>query len=276
VIITEFMPNPGAVADEFGEWLELYNPGTNPVDLSGWLLKDDGTDSHTITSLTIPAGGYAVLAKSTSAAENGGVPADYAYSDFFLGNSAPDEIVLVDGNAAEVDRVNYDSSWSFSSGISAGLKQNNLDNSVAANWCPGKDPWSGSDGDRGSPGADHECGSGPATCPHNPSKRLTFNEALCGALTAGTKKITIRNGHRTDVDVGDWAKLICSTSNTTFESQITVRRHTTYGEITQEEWEADGFASQSDMLEGLKVYYPDITLASDATVFRWGDITACE
>lgn len=35
-----------------GDWVELYNTGTGPVDLTGWVLRDND-DSHT---LTLPAG----------------------------------------------------------------------------------------------------------------------------------------------------------------------------------------------------------------------------
>ena len=31
-----------------GDWVELYNPGTEDVDLSGWMLKDDN-DAHVFT-----------------------------------------------------------------------------------------------------------------------------------------------------------------------------------------------------------------------------------
>ena len=45
VLINEFMAsNKTALEDEDGEnvdWIELYNPGTEPVALSGWSLTDD-------------------------------------------------------------------------------------------------------------------------------------------------------------------------------------------------------------------------------------------
>ena len=51
LIITEVMPNPDAVADDLGEWLELYNPTAKAIDLSGWKLSEDPKnpmDLHTI------------------------------------------------------------------------------------------------------------------------------------------------------------------------------------------------------------------------------------
>ena len=46
-----------------GDWVELYNPGTSPVDLGGWLFRDnDDTHNYLIPAGTsIPAGGYFVL-----------------------------------------------------------------------------------------------------------------------------------------------------------------------------------------------------------------------
>jgi hypothetical protein len=46
-----------------GDWVELLNVATAPVDVSGWVLKDDDdTHSHAIpAATTIAAGGYLVL-----------------------------------------------------------------------------------------------------------------------------------------------------------------------------------------------------------------------
>ncbi len=35
VIVNEIMQNPAAVADNQGEWFELYNSGNQDVDLNG-------------------------------------------------------------------------------------------------------------------------------------------------------------------------------------------------------------------------------------------------
>ncbi|WP_432980676.1 lamin tail domain-containing protein [Dactylosporangium sp. CA-233914] len=46
-----------------GDWVELVNTGTSPVNLSGWIVKDnDDTHVFTIASgVTIPAGGFTVV-----------------------------------------------------------------------------------------------------------------------------------------------------------------------------------------------------------------------
>ena len=58
VVINEIMQNPSAVADGAGEWFELYNATGAAIDIDGWTILDDDTDSHTIDnggSLTIPS-----------------------------------------------------------------------------------------------------------------------------------------------------------------------------------------------------------------------------
>ncbi len=102
-----------------------------------------------------------------------------------------------------------------------------------------------------------------------PTHYITFNESLCSSVGNGSKKLTLRNKHVTYVAVGEWVKLICSTSKTTYKAQVTEVRHTTWGGITADEYTADGFSSQANMLSIMQTYYPGITLADPATVIRW-------
>ena len=173
IIITEIIQNPSAVGDSAGEWFELHNAGSSPVDINGWKIKDDSSTSetHTISKqggLSIPAGGYIVLALNGDSSVNGGVTADYDYSTISLGNST-DGLVLTDGSDVEQDRVVWDNGSTFPdpNGASMALKldeQNNyLDNSVGANWCESENAWQGSAGDKGTPGAVNDCMSGPTT-----------------------------------------------------------------------------------------------------------------
>lgn len=157
VVITELMANPAVVSDNNGEWIELYNAGSAPVDLSGWTLKDDGTDSHTIAGpLTIGAGQFVVLGSNAQSSANGGVTVAYQYSSFFLSNSA-DEVVLVNPGGSEVDRVAWTSSWGIAAGASHQLLSPALNNNLAASWCVSTTAWSGSAGDLGTPGAANNC-----------------------------------------------------------------------------------------------------------------------
>ncbi len=161
LIISELMINPGASADADGEWVELYNPTENPVNINGWQLRDDDSDSHLISSgssLEVPANGFVVLGVNSDYNVNGHVNIDYEYSGFVLGNSG-DEVVLEkpDGSGGweEVDRVVYDPSagWPVLSGQSmtyTGSASN--DNNVSSNWAAATEAWPNSAGDKGSPG----------------------------------------------------------------------------------------------------------------------------
>ncbi len=72
LIVNEFMAsNDSSYADENGEyddWIEIFNPGPNPVDIGGMYITDDLADptawqipTTAPDSTTIPAGGFLVL-----------------------------------------------------------------------------------------------------------------------------------------------------------------------------------------------------------------------
>ena len=151
LLITELMANPAAVADSAGEFIELYNPGSAPVNLNGWTLADEGSDRHTIMQdLLVPPGGYLVLARNGDAATNGGVPVEYVYSGINLANGE-DELLLFAPDGSEVERV----LWGGASGLAitpgASLERMTLDD--PALWITAQSQWPGSLGDLGSPGA---------------------------------------------------------------------------------------------------------------------------
>jgi predicted extracellular nuclease len=162
IVINEIIQNPSAVSDGNGEWFELFNPGGSDVDIDGWTVQDNDTDSHVIVNggpLNVPAGGYVVLGVDGDPLTNGGVVVDYVFSGIFLGNSS-DELVLLDGALTEVDRVEWDDGATFPdpTGASMALIDPGLDNNVGANWCEATTPFG--DGDLGTPGAANDCASG--------------------------------------------------------------------------------------------------------------------
>ncbi|PWH18420.1 MAG: hypothetical protein DDG60_00575 [Anaerolineae bacterium] len=69
----------GTAANANHEWIELYNPGTTPVNLAGWRLV--ATDNSITVNLsgTIAAGGYFLLERSTDDTVSS-IPADQIYS----------------------------------------------------------------------------------------------------------------------------------------------------------------------------------------------------
>ncbi len=151
IVINEIMPNPSIVSDTNGEWFELYNSGYQDVDINGWVIKDNGTNSHVIDnngSLIVPAKGYIVLGRNSNLTENGGVYVDYEYSGFTLANTE-DEVILMNGDSV-VDEVYYDDTFPFSSGHSMELINPELNNNLSENW--GESVTQFGDGDYGTPG----------------------------------------------------------------------------------------------------------------------------
>ncbi len=158
IIITEFMYNPDAVLDTAGEWVEIYNAGSDAVNLNGWTLKDSASDEFIIPEdWMLGSGTHAVLCKNTNISANGGVLCDIGYSGFTLGNTA-DSIIIVNGGGEVSDSVAYDVSiepWkSYNiAGYSVQLDPASYDpaeNDEGANWCNAYDQMS--NGDWGTPG----------------------------------------------------------------------------------------------------------------------------
>jgi hypothetical protein len=173
VVINEVMLNPRMDGDA-NEWFELYNANAWPVDLRGFVLKDfKGTDSHPIASslpVSIAPGGYLVLGKLKDQGANGGVPVDYQYSNFALGNSGGDAIVLCGPGvtcsctslpcSAAVDVITYSSSTPEGSSWELGLahRTTSENNSIPTNWCSSTTPFgTGSPQENGTPGQPNTC-----------------------------------------------------------------------------------------------------------------------
>lgn len=153
IIITEIMQNPSAVSDANGEYFEIFNSGGSDVDLNGWTISDDGSDSFDITSSTIVgAGQYFVFGLNGDTGTNGGVNVDFVYSGMFLSNS-DDELILTDADTNEVDRVEWDNGSTFPDPNGASMELINIaaDNNVGSNWAEATASFG--DGDLGTPGS---------------------------------------------------------------------------------------------------------------------------
>jgi hypothetical protein len=104
VVINEIHYNP-AVKTEPVEFIELYNRSTQTVDLAYWTL-DGGIQFYFAPGLSIPAGGFVVIAEDPAALRaKFGVAALGPYEGKL--GSEGDEIILRDNNAAVVDTVRY-------------------------------------------------------------------------------------------------------------------------------------------------------------------------
>lgn len=111
LVISEVMADPAAVPDERGEWIEVANPGHEPVFLQGWTLASGSGRGHVISRpLVVAPGGAVVLARDGEPAANGGVQPLYVYGGgVALGNSSG-WVALRDPSGETVDSV----AWSRS------------------------------------------------------------------------------------------------------------------------------------------------------------------
>ncbi len=104
-IISEFMAdNLSVIRDGYEkspDWIEIYNPGEAPADLTGWHLTDSPQDltKWTFPSTTLDPGGYLVVFASGRGTPNPGDaanlgPAGNLHTNFEL-NAAADYVALV-------------------------------------------------------------------------------------------------------------------------------------------------------------------------------------
>ena len=115
VVLNEIMQNPSNVSDALGEFFELWNTTSDPIDVEGWVIHDNNGDMHTIQAggaLLLPADGFLVLGINADTATNGGVVVDYQYAGITLGNGE-DTLVLEDRNGQVIDLVTWDGGATF-------------------------------------------------------------------------------------------------------------------------------------------------------------------
>jgi hypothetical protein len=158
LVITEIMKDPTSVSDAAGEWFEVRNLGPTPIDLSGWVIRDSGSNSHTIPATAgavVPQRSYFIFGNNATPALNGGVNVGYRYSSFTLGNGA-DDIQLLDAGGLLVDAVAYDDGvfWPDTPGAAMNLQRALVDttlNDDGGNWCNSLNPISATNSDTGTP-----------------------------------------------------------------------------------------------------------------------------
>jgi hypothetical protein len=145
VIINEINYNSLTTSNS-GDWIEIYNVGLTPVDISNWQVKDF---DHTFL---IPEG---TILSENSYLVICDVPLNFATinptvtnyinisMNFGLGNGG--EIVqLLDQNSCLIDGLTFDdiTPWPVTPdglGYTLSLKQPNLDNSIGENWAGSTD-----------------------------------------------------------------------------------------------------------------------------------------
>jgi hypothetical protein len=209
MVITEVMQNPAATLDNYGEWIEIYNPDDEAVDINGWIVRDDDTNLHVIDNggpLVVAPGDYAVIGRSADQARNGGIVPDYVASSEFVLFNTSDEVILTNPALVEVDRVAWDDGLTFPDpdGASMALGDLTADNAAGGTWCTSVTPFGAGpegSGDRGTPAATNDC-----TAP-GPAHRLVISEIMQNPFAAGEtygEWFEVYNPGDVDVDLNGW------------------------------------------------------------------------
>jgi hypothetical protein len=115
LVINEWMAsNQSALADpsdgDFDDWIELYNPGAVPADLSGWYLSDDSADPFKFQipdGFGIPAGGFLLVWADQETAQNDLALRPDLHVAFKLG-AGGESILLSAPDGTLIDRVDFE------------------------------------------------------------------------------------------------------------------------------------------------------------------------
>ncbi len=155
LVITELMVDPKAVSDARGEYVEVTNASSDPLQLLGLVLRDNGRDWCPVERpLVLAPGGRLIFARRLDPATNGGLFPAYPCPGQGLHLNNGRDTVLLDWYGVTIDEVAYDrKTWPMEPGQAMELDPACLDG--ALNDTP--DVWQGATrtlpaGDRGSPG----------------------------------------------------------------------------------------------------------------------------
>jgi len=69
VVVSEFLNNADS-EDAGREWIELYNTSGSAVDLTGWTITDEGSNSYTFGSTVIGANDFLIVVNSNGVGAN--------------------------------------------------------------------------------------------------------------------------------------------------------------------------------------------------------------
>jgi PKD repeat protein len=141
IVINEINYNSGGGINP-DDWVELHNPTTNAVNISGWILKDGSTGTFTFpTTASIPANGYVVLCKDTTKFKSVHPSiTNYVKARMPFGLSGSGDIITLQSpTTCEIDNVLYGvtAPWTTApDGTGSTLSLNNptLDNTLANSW----------------------------------------------------------------------------------------------------------------------------------------------
>jgi hypothetical protein len=115
LVITEYLANPVGAADTEAEYFEIFNRRSQAVDLTGLVVRDDGSNEFVVDSLSIGAGEFAVFSNGNGTAL--GFDVDFNYGNALALTNGDDEVVLSQSDGAEIFRLTYTDGDFFGAGV---------------------------------------------------------------------------------------------------------------------------------------------------------------
>lgn len=119
------------------EWVELYNPTAQPVNIKNWKIRDLTVTKKTITTkdVLIAPGGYAVLAHDSTVVNfHFTIPAQVITLVLPSLNNDSDAVIIYDAAGNAVDSLVYHAAWGGAGGASLERVRAALPSTSAANW----------------------------------------------------------------------------------------------------------------------------------------------
>lgn len=132
----------------YNEWVEIYNPTDTPINISGWIIGDNGSEDIIPDSGSVPAHGFAVITGSGATWGYWNIPAEVikiALPDGKLGNGLAndgDRVIIKKPGGEEVDAMSYGGdTYAFNpacpdiaEGHILGRQPNGYDTNQASDW----------------------------------------------------------------------------------------------------------------------------------------------
>jgi len=144
VVVNEIMYDPaptGEDSEKEPEWVEILQPGCNPLDLMGWTVEDTRGDLHRLcdSSLILNPDEYAVVAAGSPQEFARFFPQVPGAVLFPIGglptlNNGEDLVLLRDPAGTVVDSVFYQGDWGGGGGVSLERINPHLGSNDPLNW----------------------------------------------------------------------------------------------------------------------------------------------
>ncbi len=216
-VITEIMAAPKVAAASMGEWFELYSRAG--IDLNG-VTAITSTSSSVIDSshcLHVESGEYALIARSSDAFINGGLPAPLAkFNGSFSSNNERLALFVDDAGIDEI------AVFKSTSGVSWQLGSEYEGNDDPHAFCLAQQAWPGGGGDRGTPGeantacdSSHPSGHDAGVVePPDPNTCIDPRTQKSRTIVKGTLVITeiMADPSAVTDDVGEWVEALTTSA----------------------------------------------------------------